>query len=174
MEEWNWTIGQVVAPFGIQGEMKVRLETDFPERFSRIKRVLLRPPTGEPAVVDVERSRLHKAQVLLKVKGVDSIDDVEPWRGAWVQVQRRAAVPLSQGSYYSVDLVGLRVITVDGRDLGQVEGVLRYPAQDLLQVGDVLIPAIKEFVREVDVPGGRIVVDPPAGLLPGEEPENAD
>src|SRR5262249_31341337 len=133
LDAWNWTIGEVVAPFGRIGELKVRLESDFPDRFARLKQVCLRPPAGAPRLFAVERARLHKGQVLLKVEGVESIGDAEAWRGARVQIPREEAVPLPEGSYYAGDLIGLDVVTQEGRMLGRLEKVLAYPAQDLLQ-----------------------------------------
>jgi len=172
-DDWNWTIGIVAAPFGLIGEMKVRIETDFPERFGGLKQVGLRLTGRGLKVFDVQRTRIHKGQVLLKVDGIESIDDADVWRGAHVQVKRADAVPLPEGSFYTTDLIGLDVITREGRALGKIERVLAYPAQDLLKVGDALIPAVKEFVVEVDLAGGRIIVAPPDGLLP-DEPEADD
>lgn len=171
LDEWNWTVGEVVGVFGIKGEMKVRLETDFPDRFARLKQVCLRPSAGNPEVRDVESTRLHKGQVLLKIRGIDRIEDVDRWRGARVQIPRSEAVALPAGSYYSADIVGFEVVSRDGKPLGTLEKVLPYPAHDLFQVGDALIPAVKEIVVEVDTANRRIVVDPPAGLLPGDELE---
>jgi 16S rRNA processing protein RimM len=173
LDEWNWTIGQVVSTFGLAGEMKVRIESDFPDRFAALEKVCLRPPKAAPRVFDIQRTRLHKGQLLLTVEGVGSIDEAQNWRGALLQIKRAEAVPLPENSYYSTDLVGMEVVTKEGRVLGKLEKILPYPAQDLFQVGEILIPAVKEIVLEVDVPGRRIVVDPPAGMLPGETPEEA-
>jgi 16S rRNA processing protein RimM len=171
LDDWTWTIGEVVGVFGIKGEMKVRLETDFPDRFSKLKKVCLRPVKGSPALWDIESTRLHKGQILLKVKGVDRIEEGERLKGARVQIPRSEAIPLPQGSYYSADIVGMDVVTRGGRLLGKLDRVLANPGHDLLQVGDALIPAVKEIVIEVDTVNRRIVVDPPEGLLPGDEPE---
>src|ERR1051325_2185670 len=111
LEHWNWTIGEVVATFGIKGEMRVRVETDFPERFQGLKQVCLRPRAGEPILATVERTRLHKGQALLKIEGVSDMTGAERWRGAKGQMQRAEAVPLPRDSSYSADLVGLDVIT---------------------------------------------------------------
>lgn len=167
LDDWNWTIGEVVATFGLRGEMKVRIETDFPERFGKLKQVCLRPPAREPRLFDVERARLHKGQVLLKVAGVDGIEGAEEWRGAKVQVQREQAPPLPKDSYYAADLIGMEVVTQDGRALGRLEKILPYPAQDLFQVGDILIPAVKEIVTDVDTERRVITVNPPDGLIEG-------
>lgn len=167
--DWAWTIGIVVAPFGLRGEMKVRMETDFPERFGRLKKVCLRLKGRPPETLFIQQARLHKGQVLLKAEGIDSIEDAETWRGALVQIKRDDAVPLEEGNYYIADLIGLDVVTADGKSLGKLDEVLTYPAQDLLRIGDILIPAVKEFVVQVDLARGKIVVSPPEGLLPGEQ-----
>ncbi len=174
LPEWNWTIGTVVSTFGRFGELRVRYETDFPERFETLKRVCLRPASGAPKLFDVQRTRPHKGHVLVKLAGVESIDDAEVWRGGSVQVPREEAVPLPEDTYYAADLVGMDVVTADGRSLGKLERILPYPAHHLLQMGDILIPAVKEIVVEVDTARRRIVVAPPAGLLPGDEPETVD
>ncbi|HSV72447.1 MAG TPA: ribosome maturation factor RimM [Chthonomonadales bacterium] len=172
--EWDWTIGVVVAPFGIAGEMKVRILTDFPERFETLAEACLQIEGGRAQRVRVTRTRMHKGHVLLRVDGVETADDAAAWRGARVQVRREDAPPLGTDEHYDADLIGLAVVTVDGRTVGPVEQVLHYPAQDLLRVGDALIPAVRPIVREVDVAGGRIVIDPPEGLLPGESAVHAD
>ena len=169
LSEWNWTVGEVVGTFGIRGELKVRIESDFPDRFARLKQVCLRPVNGEPQLLSVERARIHKGQVLLKLAGVDRIEDAEAWRGAAVQIKRGEAVELPRDAYYVSDLVGMDVFTKDGRSIGKLDKVLPYPAQDLWQVGEALIPAVKPIVVSVDPASRRITIDPPAGLLPDEE-----
>ena len=174
LPEWNWTVGEVVAPFGIRGEMKVRLESDFPDRFARLKTVCLRPRRGEPKLFSVLGSRLHKGQVLLKLEGVDRIEDVDALRGALVQVKKEEAVALPAGSYYVSDLIGMEIVTKDGRSLGNLEKVLPNPGHDLWQVGEALIPAVKQIVLSVDREANRITVDPPEGMLPGDEAETVE
>lgn len=164
---WDWTIGRVVAPFGIRGEMKTEILTDFPERFQALKTVALVLPGRAPCEVTVESSRFHKGRVLLKVSGVNSIDDVENWRGAEVRIAREDAVPLPDGSFYTSDLVGMLVVTTTGNTVGPVEEVLRSPGHDLLRVGEWLIPFVHAIVLKVDTREHRIIVDPPVGLLDG-------
>jgi 16S rRNA processing protein RimM len=174
LPEWNWTVGQVVGTFGIRGEMKVRIESDFPDRFAGMKQICLRPARGEPRLFRIETARLHKGAVLLKLEGVDRIEDVEPWRGARVQTKKEDAVRLPEDAYYFDELVGMEVFTRDGRRIGPIEQVLPYPAQDLWQVGEALIPAVKPIVVSVDRQARRIVIDPPEGLLPGEQAETVE
>jgi 16S rRNA processing protein RimM len=171
LDDWNWTVGEVVGTFGLAGEMKVRIESDFADRFVRLKQVCLRPARGAAQVFTVKRARMHKGQVLLQVEGIEDIDAAERWRGSKAQIKKTETEPLPPDSYYASELIGMEVVTKDGRILGTLDKVLPYPAQDLFQIGDILIPAVKEMIVSVDVPGRKIVVDPPEGLLPDEEPE---
>jgi 16S rRNA processing protein RimM len=173
LQEWNLTIGEIVAPFGLAGEVKVRLETDFPERFARLKQVCLRWPTGPTRLLEVEGARLHKGQVLLKLRGITTIDAAETLRNTLVQVRGREAVPLPANEFYIHDLVGCEVVTVEGRSLGKVTSVLRSgAANDVFAIGEgkqeILLPMVRDVVRHVDIAARRILVSPTPGLLPGE------
>ena len=173
------TVGEIVSPFGRVGEVKVRLETDFPDRFARLKRVCLRWPSGTAKLVDIEAARLHKGQILLKVRGIESIDDAETLRNALVQIQPGDAVRLPANEYYIHDLIGCEVVTVQGRVLGPLTSVLASPANDVYAIGqgksEILLPAIRDVVVEVDLAQRRIVVQPTPGLLPEEQtPQQAD
>lgn len=176
LDEWNWTIGTVIAPFGRAGEVRIRYETDFPERFARVTRVCLRSPQGVARLFTVESVRPHKAGAVLKLEGLESISQAEEWRGARIQVVRAEAEPLGADEYYVSDLVGMEVITAEGKRLGLLEEVLPYPAQDLFRIGEILIPAVKEFILNIDLKERQIVVAPPKGLLPEDamEPGDAD
>jgi 16S rRNA processing protein RimM len=170
LDEWNLTIGEIVAPFGLAGECKVRLETDFPERFAQLKQVCLRLPDGKAALYEVAGSRPHKGQILLKLKGVTAIEGAEALRNALVQVRAEDAVRLPANEFYFYQLIGCEVITTEGRALGAVTAVLRSGANDVLVIGEgkseILLPLVKDVVREVDPTQRRIVVTPTPGLLP--------
>src|SRR5947207_12138689 len=135
-DKWSRTVGEIVAPFGRIGEVKVRLETDFPDRFARLKQVCLRWPNGTFRLSEVESARLHKGQILLKLRGVDSIDEAERRRSARVQVRLDEASPLSADEFYIHDLLGCEVVTAGGRVLGPLTSVLRGPANDVYVVGE--------------------------------------
>ncbi|HZO90875.1 MAG TPA: ribosome maturation factor RimM [Chthonomonadaceae bacterium] len=174
-EDWSLTVGEVVAPFGRIGEVKVRLETDFPDRFGRLSQVCLRWPNGEARLYTVENARLHKGQILLKLRGVADINEAEKLRNALVQVRTQDAVSLPTNEFYIHDLIGCEVMTAEGRILGPVTSVLQGRANDVFVVGqgrqEILLPAIKEVVRTIDLPNRRIIVTPTPGLLPGEAEE---
>lgn len=170
LDEWNLTIGEIVAPFGLAGECKVRLETDFPERYSQLKQVCLRLPNGHASLYEVAGVRPHKGQVLLRLKGVTAIEGVEVLRNALVQVRTEDAVRLPANEFYFHQLIGCEVATAEGRELGSVTAVLRGGGNDVLVIGvgkeEILLPIVKEVVREVDTQQRRIVVTPTPGLLP--------
>lgn len=176
-EDWDWTIGEVVAPFSRFGEVKVRMETDFPDRFSRLSQVCLRRPSGEARLIRVEGARVHKGQALLKLEGVNSISDAETLRNVQVQIQRKEAVALPKNEFYIHDLIGCTVETPEGKVLGPLTSVLRGGANDIYVIGkgkdEILLPAIKEVVQSVDTTAKKIVVTPTPGLLPGEAEEVA-
>lgn len=165
----DWVaVGEVTAPFGIHGELKVRPLTDFPERFARTETLYLGKDHSPHAV---EAARIHGAQVVLRVAGIASVAEAEALRGETLWVPAAELVALPQDSYYLHDLIGLRVRHVDGRVLGVVGDVLTGTGNDLLVVRDTqtgaetLLPAVKEFVKRVDIEGGELLVEPIPGLF---------
>jgi 16S rRNA processing protein RimM len=164
------TIGRIVAPHGLRGEVRVRPETDFPQRFATLRRAfLVRGGRAEP--VTVAGARPHGQAVLLTLEGVADRDAAGALRGAAVAVERGAVVPLPAGAFYVFEIVGLRVRSEDGRALGIVTEVIRGPAHDVYAVrgagGDVLVPAVRDVVRRIDCGAGEMIVALPAGLEAG-------
>jgi len=140
----------------------VRPETDFPERFARLEQVCLELRGGEERRVRVTRARVTPKGVLAQFEGCDGLAGAEELRGAWVKVRPSMAAPLPEGSYYVHQIVGLRVVTTDGRDLGEVTEVIQTAANDVYVVGEAMIPAVREFVREISLEKGVMVVEMPA------------
>ena len=165
----DWVaVGEVAAPFGMHGELKVRPLTDFPERFACTATLY----AGEDHTpYAVEAARIHGAQVVLRLAGIASVEAAEALRGETLWIPAAELMPLPQDSYYLHDLVGLRVRHVDGRVLGIVGDVLTGVGNDLLVVRDpqtgaeTLLPAVKEFIKRVDVAGGELLVEPVSGLF---------
>jgi 16S rRNA processing protein RimM len=160
------TIATVLAPFGLRGELKVRIETDFPERFARLTQVYL-GPNHEPFTF--EAFRLHKGFGLLKLKGCDSRDEADGLRGWEVQIPLEEAVPLPPGQYYTYQIEGLAVYTEEEEYLGAVEEVLSTGSNAVHVVqgplGEVLIPALADVIVNIDLEAGRMIVRLPPGLL---------
>jgi 16S rRNA processing protein RimM len=168
-EPCDLVIGQVVAPFGIQGEVRVRPETDLPERFAGLPRVCLELPSGEERVVGLRRARVTPKGVLLLLEGCQTRDQAIALRGAWVKIRESMAAPLGDGQYYVHQIIGLRAYTAEGRDLGEIIEVIRSPANDVYVTEAAMIPALREVVREIDLERGRMVVSLPPEEGPGED-----
>lgn len=169
----------MVAAFGVHGEVKVRPLTDFPERFAHTSVVFL---GDEHKRAVVEAARQHGRLVVLRLEGVVDVSAAERLRGTRLWIPAEELLPLPEGRYYLHDLVGLRVRHIDGTDLGIVADVLTGAGNDLLVIRDAttgeerLLPAVKEFVKAVDVAGGELTVAPIPGLLDdgSEDAEDAD
>ncbi|HLF71194.1 MAG TPA: ribosome maturation factor RimM [Dehalococcoidia bacterium] len=156
-------VGRIVSAHGIRGEVKVEPLTDFPERFDKGAELLL-----DGAPLRIETSRWQEHLVVLKLSGVASRGAAELLRGKRLMVPE-PRVLLEHGRYYQHEIVGLRVEDENGEHLGEVADVLATGANDVYVVrgerGELLLPAVEPVIKEVDVAGGRLVVE----LMPGLE-----
>jgi 16S rRNA processing protein RimM len=165
--EWV-AVGEVVGTFGIHGELKVNPLTDFPERFERTETIYV----GDKRTPHtVEGAHLHKQQVLLRLRGIADATSAERLRGARLWIPTAEITPLPADQFYLHDVIGLRVFHVDGRELGVIADVLPTGGNDIFVVRalgsdtEVLLPAVKEFVKAVDLERGVVIVDPIAGIF---------
>ena len=140
-------VGEIVGPFGVMGEVKLYPLTDYPERLRRYRRLVLALPDGSRQAVRVQRARAHKNIWLLKLRDINSVEQAETLRGAEVIVPPELAEPLPEGHFYLHDVIGLRVVTPEGEELGTVTDVLRNPANDVYVVGALLIPELAKVTR---------------------------
>jgi 16S rRNA processing protein RimM len=154
-------IGRVVRVHGIRGEVKVELMTDYPERFKPGVTVYLGSQT-EARLVKIEASRPHQGAVLVKFAGVPDRNAAELLRDQFVLIPEDQAMPLAENENYAHDLIGLSVETTDGEKLGKLTEILYTGANDVYAVagpnGELLIPALKEVIVNVDLAAGRMVV----------------
>lgn len=153
-------IGRVASAFGVRGEFRVELHTDFPDRFTSLERVYLGAGHEER---EVEHARRQGEQVLLKLRGIDTPEAVRALGRADLYVARKDATPLPDGHFYLDDVVGMTVVTEDGRRIGEVADVLETGSNEVFVVGrgrqEVLIPAIRDAIRQLDIEGRTIVID---------------
>jgi len=166
-------VAAVVAPHGVRGELKCRLVTDFPDRFEPGLRLTAWPQAsapGPPRVVTVRSARVAGAFVYLSLESVDTRDAAEQLRGAELLVAPEDAVRLPPGQFFWREVIGLRVEDTLGAELGTVAEILPTGANDVYVVrgprGEILIPAIKDVLRDIDPAAGRIVVELMPGLVP--------
>lgn len=162
-------VGVITSTHGLRGEVKVFPTTDDAARFRKLKEVIL--DTGEEKMLlEIQGVKFFKQFVILKLKGIDSIDEAEKYRRKSLFVTRKNAVPLRRDEYFVADLVGLRVIDDMDQELGVLTEVLQTGANDVYVVKmkdgrEALIPAIKQCILNVDVEGGLIRVHILEGLL---------
>lgn len=165
--ERDIVIGKIIAPLGTRGEVKTIVLTDFPERFDAGAELSLRLPDGGVKQVKVESSRLHKEGLALKLEGVETRDDAEALRRAEFTIDESELGELPGDRFYVFDLIGLSVVTDDGRELGKVTEVLQGGGNDVyITSTGVCIPALKTVIANIDMGEGRMVIHPVPGLLP--------
>jgi 16S rRNA processing protein RimM len=167
-------LARLLRPQGRHGELLAEILTDFPERFAERRHVLLLGTlAGEPRPMELERHWLHKGGVVLKFKGVNSINEAEPLRGAHVAVPAEERVAL-EDAFYIGDLIDCRLVDEAGDTavaIGRIVDVQREPVSaDLLVVAssdgrELLVPFAKAYLVRVDVAAGEVVMRLPEGLL---------
>lgn len=155
-------VGVVTTTHGVRGEVKVFPTTDDNARFKKLKNVIL--DTGrEKLDMEITSVKFFKNLVILKFKGYDNINDVERFRQAKLLVTRDNAVELAEDEYFIADLIGLKASSDEGEDLGEITDVLQTGANDVYVISkegtpDLLVPAIKDCVVNVDIEAGTIVL----------------
>lgn len=166
------TIGWVVGVHGLQGELTVQILSDDPHRFGVLQEVYIGLEEEEPVAVPLLGFRLHKGRALLRLSNVEDRTSAERLRGYLIQVPIEEALPLEEGEFYEHQIIGLGVWTVEGERLGEVTEILYTGANEVYVVGgagprmrDLLIPAIAGVVHEIDLAGGRMIVELPEGLV---------
>lgn len=156
-------IGKVVGTFGLKGFLKIWPLTDFPERFNEGQTIFM---NGEP--YKVREVQWHKKQARVRLHEVTNVSDAEALIGAEITVPPDIPPQLEEGEFLIGDVIGLDVFDENGKRLGSVEEVIPAPAQDLYRVGDTLIPAVAEFVKEVDLKNRKMIVRPIPGMFDDE------
>ena len=158
-------VGRVLAPFGTRGEVKVQVETDFPDRFTPGRAIYL---NGRP--VEIESSRAHRQHLLVKLAGIDTVEDAEKVRHHDLSIPRSELQPLDPDQYYAFQLMGLDVLTAEGEMLGEIVDIIVTGSNDVYVVqgkrGEILIPAIEDVVKLVDLENRQMTIEAIEGLLP--------
>lgn len=167
-------VGQVLRPHGIDGTLRIRIMTDYPERIGQLDAVYLADSVDSAQVrkAPVASMQMAGQYGLLRLSTISTRDQAERLRHLFVMVAIDDAVPLEQGEFYLYQLIGLRVFTEDGAELGTVTDVIETGANDVYVVrsdqgtpSEVLIPAIEQVIIRTDIESGEIIVRLPEGLL---------
>lgn len=161
-------VGAITSTHGLQGEVKVFPTTDDPKRYSRLKKVWL--DSGKEMIpLEVERVKYFKQFVIVKFRGLNHIEDIEKFVKKNLYVTRDQAVKLKKNEYFIADLIGLQVEDEEENELGTLTDVLATGANDVYVVEqndkEVLIPAIRQCILDVDLEKKRMKVHLLEGLL---------
>ena len=163
----KYRIGKIVKTHGLKGEMKVYSFTDYPERFAEIDYLYMHESDKK---YFIENIKYQKNMAILKIKGIDTIEEAENLIDTTLYIDQANLRELDEDEYMIADLVGMDVVLTTGETIGKVTDVLQYTANDIYVVhsesGDeYLIPAVKEFVPEINMSTKTITVNPVEGLL---------
>jgi len=158
------TVGLILAPWGVKGKLKVRIVTDFPQRFAPSSKIYI---NRQP--MTIASAEWHKGKVIIKLNQIDTIEAAQRLRGQPIEIHHSQVHPLPEGQYYHFQLIGLEVWTTQGELLGNITEILTAESNDNYVVsgdkGEILIPAIEDVVKSIDLDSRRITIEPIEGLL---------
>lgn len=169
MKRQYFEIGQIVNHFGIKGMVKVNPFTDDISQFEEMETILV-DKKGNLQEMQIEEVKYSKNQVLLKLKGIETVEEAEKYRNCYLKLPREKARKLPKNTYFIADLIGLEVYTEEGNLLGKVDDIYNTGASDIYVIKDelgkqILLPAIKEVIKQVDLEQEKIVVHLLDGLV---------
>ena len=162
-------VGVISSTHGVRGEVKVFPTTDDVTRFRQLKKVYL--DTGrEMLPLEIQNVKFFKQFAILKFKGIDNINDIEKYRGKSLMIDREDAVDLDEDEYFIADMIGMKVCTEDGGEFGTLKDVMETGANDVYIIdspehGEVLIPAIRECILDIDMDEERMTIHLMEGLV---------
>lgn len=161
-------LGEFVTTHGLDGWLKLNPFNPNTTAFVPGAHVFVENASGRLSMA-IEGSKPHNKQFLIKLHGVNSIDDAQRWVGSTLLVDSQALKPLEPGEYYHYQVIGFEVIHVDGERIGTITSTLSTAGGEIYVIQgskkEHLIPAVKEFIEEVDFTAQRMVINPPSGLL---------
>ncbi len=167
MKEEFAIVSKILDSFGLKGEAKCSIETDILENITKQKAFYLRK--GEKRLfMEVEYIKLHHKGVIVKFKGIDTPEAVKYFRGWFLEVRYEDLVPLEKGKFYRFELIGMKVCSAEGKEIGVVEDIMATAAHDIYVVKaegnrEVLIPSV--FVKSIEKNKNLITVEVPEGLV---------
>ncbi len=168
MSEIFVTVGRLGRTRGVRGEMYVIPETDFPGRFLEMSEIFIRGKDSWKKV-RLDSARLISGRPVIKLEGIESPEEAARFTNREIGVPKEEIVKLPEGAYWIHDLVGCEVLTESGDRLGEITSVEKYPANDVYTIRmtdgkEMVIAAVKQFIKSVDIEAGKITIDK-AGLL---------
>ena len=169
MKQKYFEIGQIVNTFGIKGMVKVNPFTDDVSQFKDMETILVEKKDSL-LEMKIEEVKYSKNQVLLKLKGIETVEEANKFRNCYLKIPREKARKLPENTYFIADLIGLEVYTEEGNLLGKVEDIYNSGASDIYVIKDelgkqILLPAIKDVIKQIDLEQEKIIVHLLNGLI---------
>jgi len=162
-------LGKIVRPHGLDGTLRVQSYADSPESFGQAGRVVLKKGHSPPRECRVRFAGPHKNVLLLRLEGIHGIEEAEAWRGAEIYIRKDALRAENDDEYFWHELIGLQVFLDTGAPVGTLTDILPTRGSDvyIVRSGDreILIPAVREVVREIDLVRKRLIIKEMEGLL---------
>lgn len=162
-------IGQIVNTFGIKGMVKIKPFTDDINKFDKFKKIYIKKENTKKEY-QIEEVKYHKQMVLMKLKGINTPEEADLLRESYLIINREDEEPLEEGEYYIIDLLGSEVYTDENVLLGKLEDIYNTGSNDIYVVKDelgkqVLLPAISDVIKNIDIKNKKITVHIVSGLM---------
>lgn len=165
----NYTIiGKIINTHGVRGELKIHPMTGYIDRFFELEKVYI----GEDKEkLTVEKARYHKSFVILKLEEYDNINQVLLFKEKYIYVDDEDKMILPEDSYFIDDLIDCKVFDLDNREIGHIKDIIYTNKDDVYVVKsafnnkEYLIPAIKEFIKDIDIKNKTVIIDPIEGMV---------
>lgn len=152
------TVGKIINTHGVRGEVKVKPTTDDVKRFKKLKEAYI-----DGKEIKILSCKFQPEKIILKIEGIETMDAAERLKGKLIQVEREQAIQLPKDTYFAVDLIGCEVCEDTGKKLGTVDEIIYTGSNDVYWVkgeNEVLIPALKQIVLNVDIENKKITIKP--------------
>lgn len=161
-------VAKVINTHGVHGEVKAIPLSDFPERYNSLKRVFVEGDKIQECIV--QSARWNKNILLLKFEGIDNAVDAALLKNKYLVIDRQEAVLLPEDKYYIFEIIGMEVVDTGGKKIGIIKDLLQNPANDVYVIRDeedreILLPALKTIVKQVDLDRNTMIVELPPGLV---------
>ena len=162
-------VAKITACFGVKGKLRVQLFSKDDLHLKGVKKIRIGFVESDAEDAELSAVEYHQKSVVISVEGVNDRTGAESRVGKLIFVDESCISPPQTGKYYVHDVIGCEVFTVDGERLGRITDVLKLPSHDIWEVNtglkNILIPAVKNFIREVDIKSRKIIIDPIEGML---------
>lgn len=154
-------IGKIIKEWGIKGEVLVYPLTFDPERFHKLKNILIEKENIAECK-EILQVRMQKNRILLKIKDLHTPEDAKKYRGALIKIKRSESPDLPKNTYYHYDIIAMKVYTIDGEYLGEIDSIIETTSNDVYVVKkdrkEYLIPAIKDVIKDIDISSKKMIV----------------